>query len=112
MNIVKDVVGNVVLQAAIENASRNLGEGNSLAPPLEESGVFPPIVIKMIDSGQRSGNLELMLETIAADYDNEVENAILGLTSILEPVIILVMGGFVCFIVMAILVPLQDMANI
>jgi type II secretory pathway component PulF len=53
-----------------------------------------------------------MLETIAEDYENEVENTILGLTSILEPLIILVMGGFVCFIVVAILVPLQDMANI
>ena len=58
---------------------------NSIAEPLQTSGVFPPIVIKMIDTGQRSGNLEMMLETVASDYDNEVENTILGLTSIIEP---------------------------
>jgi general secretion pathway protein F len=112
LQIVKDVAGNVILAQALEKASQNVGEGSSLAGPLAESGVFPPIVIKMIESGQKSSNLELMLETIAEDYENEVENTILGLTSILEPLIILVMGGFVCFIVVAILVPLQDMANI
>lgn len=112
LQIVKDVAGNVILAQALEKASQNVGEGSSLAGPLAESGVFPPIVIKMIESGQKSSNLELMLETIAEDYENEVENTILGLTSILEPLIILVMGGFVCFIVIAILVPLQDMANI
>ena len=112
MSIVKEVVGNVVLKEAISNAAENVGEGNSIAEPLQASGVFPPIVIKMIDTGQRSGNLEMMLETVASDYDNEVENTILGLTSIIEPLIILVMGGFVCFIVVAILVPMQDMANL
>jgi general secretion pathway protein F len=112
LQIVKDVAGNVILAQALERASQNVGEGDSLAGPLSESGVFPPIVIKMIESGQRSSNLELMLETVAEDYENEVENTILGLTAILEPLIILVMGGFVCFIVVAILVPLQDMANI
>ena len=112
MSIVKEVVGNVVLQEAISDAADNVGEGNSIAEPLQTSGVFPPIVIKMIDTGQRSGNLEMMLETVASDYDNEVENTILGLTSIIEPLIILVMGGFVCFIVVAILVPMQDMANL
>lgn len=112
LSIVKDVAGNVVLARALEQASLNVGEGNSLASPLADSGVFPPIVIKMIESGQRSSNLELMLETVAEDYENEVENTILGLTSILEPLIIVVMGGFVCFIVVAILVPLQDMANL
>ena len=112
MSIVKEVVGNIVLQEAISDAADNVGEGNSIAEPLQTSGVFPPIVIKMIDTGQRSGNLEMMLETVASDYDNEVENTILGLTSIIEPLIILVMGGFVCFIVVAILVPMQDMANL
>ena len=112
MSIVKQVVGNVVLQEAISHAAENVGEGNSIAEPLQASGVFPPIVIKMIDTGQRSGNLEMMLETVSSDYDNEVENTILGLTSIIEPLIILVMGGFVCFIVVAILVPMQDMANL
>lgn len=112
MGIVKDVVGNVILQQAIVKAANNVGEGNSIAGPLGDSGVFPPIVIKMIDSGQKSGNLEDMLETIARDYDNEVESTILALTSILEPIIIIVMGSFVAFIVWAVLVPLQDMANL
>lgn len=112
MGIVKDVVGNVILQQAIIKAASNVGEGNSIAGPLGDSGVFPPIVIKMIDSGQKSGNLEDMLETIARDYDNEVESTILALTSILEPIIIIVMGSFVAFIVWAVLVPLQDMANL
>jgi general secretion pathway protein F len=109
LHISKDTAGNAVIQTAIERGAANLVQGDNLSEPLRESGVFPPIVVRMIDSGQRSGNLELMLETIAQDYESEVENTLLGLTSILEPLIIVIMGGFVGFVVMSILMPMQSM---
>jgi type II secretion system protein F len=109
LNIVKDVVGNVVIQSAIEEGASKLSQGDSLAKPLKESEVFPPIVVKMIEAGQKSGNLDVMLETISRDFDSEVEHTLLGLTSLLEPIIILVMGGFVTMIVFAILMPMQSM---
>lgn len=111
MNIVKDVMGNVVLKKSIEDSISSVSEGNSIAGPLKATKVFPPIVIKMIESGQRSGNLELMLDAIARDYDNEVENSIMGLTSLLEPAIILVMGIVVSFIVVSILSPMMQMTQ-
>ncbi|MBW7875259.1 MAG: type II secretion system F family protein [Candidatus Cloacimonetes bacterium] len=111
LSIAKDVVGNVTFTKVIEEASINLGQGDLLSKSLKESQLFPPIVVKMLESGQKSGNMEVMLEAIARDYDNEVENAILALTSILEPLMIVVMGGFVAFIVVAILLPMQDMTG-
>lgn len=109
LSIAKDTAGNVIIQTAIENGAKNLVQGDNLAEPLKASGVFPPIVVRMIDSGQRSGNLEMMLETISQDYESEVENTLLGLTSILEPAIIVIMGVFVGFVVMSILMPMQSM---
>ncbi|PCJ20534.1 MAG: type II secretion system protein GspF [Candidatus Cloacimonadota bacterium] len=111
MRIVKDVMGNVILKKSIEDSITSVSEGNSIAGPLKATKVFPPIVIKMIDSGQKSGNLELMLDAIARDYDNEVENAIMGLTSLLEPAIILIMGIIVSFIVVSILSPMMQMTQ-
>ncbi|MCJ8343912.1 type II secretion system F family protein [bacterium] len=111
MTIVKDVMGNVILKKSIEDSITSVSEGNSIAGPLKATNVFPPIVIKMIDSGQKSGNLELMLDAIARDYDNEVENSIMGLTSLLEPVIILIMGVIVSFIVVSILGPMMQMTQ-
>ncbi|MCO4782007.1 MAG: type II secretion system F family protein [Candidatus Cloacimonetes bacterium] len=111
MNIVKDVMGNVVLRKSIEDSISSVSEGKSIAGPLKATKVFPPIVIKMIESGQKSGNLELMLDAIARDYDNEVENSIMGLTSLLEPAIILIMGIVVSFIVVSILSPMMQMTQ-
>ena len=95
----------------VENASSSIREGQSIAEPLKASGQFPPMVIHMIAIGERSGQLEEMLENVAEAYDAEVDNSVQMLTSLLEPLIIVVMGGAVAFIAMSILFPLIQMSD-
>jgi general secretion pathway protein F len=112
LEIVKNVVGNTVLSQAIEEARLSIREGQSIAPPLKKSGLFPSLLIHMIAVGEKSGELEQMLAKAADAYDNEVESSVAALTSILEPVMILVMGGVVLFIVLAILLPIMNMQEL
>ncbi|MCX7635692.1 MAG: type II secretion system inner membrane protein GspF [Syntrophales bacterium] len=109
MNIVRNVVGNRIIADEIHNASREVEEGQNLSVPLSRSGLFPPIAIEMIAVGEQSGNLETMLYRIADAYEKEVEANILTLTSLLEPVMILVMGLVVGFIVVSVLLPIFEM---
>jgi general secretion pathway protein F len=109
LDIVKTILGNVVLMRVIEEAKESIKEGESIAAPLKRSGEFPPIVTHMIAVGERSGQLEQMLENVAQAYDQEVETKIGRLTTLLEPVMILVMGGSVGFVVMSILSPIMEM---
>jgi general secretion pathway protein F len=112
LDIVKNVVGNSVLSQAIEDGRLSIREGQSIAPPLKKSGLFPSMLIHMIAVGEKSGELEQMLAKAAEAYDNEVESSVAALTSILEPVMILVMGGVVLFIVLAILLPIMNMQEL
>jgi len=109
MGIVRTIVNNEVLSNAIDEASEAVGAGKSVAEPLARSGVFPPIVTHMIAVGEASGRLEDMLQNVADAYDSEVENSVSALISLLEPVMIVVMGGVVGFIVFAILMPIFEM---
>lgn len=109
LDIVKNVVGNTVLCEAIENARNSIREGQSIEPPLRKSGLFPPLILHMIAVGEKSGELEEMLSRAADAYDNEVEASVSALTSILEPAMIIFMGGIVLFIVLAILVPIFEL---
>ncbi|MCC6848531.1 MAG: type II secretion system inner membrane protein GspF [Deltaproteobacteria bacterium] len=112
LDIVKSIVDNTVLAGAIERARDAIREGQSIAPPLRESGLFPPLVVHMVAVGERSGELPAMLAKAADTYDDEVENAVGALTTILEPVIIVFMGGVVLFIVLAILLPIFELNRI
>lgn len=109
LDIVKSVVNNTILTKAIGEARDSIREGHSIAPPLQRSGLFPSMLIHMIAVGERSGELEQMLAKAADAYDNEVEMSVASLTSIMEPVMILFMGGIVLFIVLAILLPIFEM---
>lgn len=111
MDIVRNVVGNAVLAHAIEQARDNISEGESIAGPLKRSEQFPPIVIHMISIGEKTGELENMLTQVAESYDFQVKNSIQGLTSIMEPVMIIVMGGVIGTIVFSIMIPMFEMAN-
>jgi len=111
MNIVRDVLGNAALEKVVENASGSIREGQSIAEPLKASGRFPPMVIHMIAIGERSGQLEEMLDNVAEAYDSEVDQKVQMLTSLLEPLIIVIMGGAVAFIAMSILFPLIQMSE-
>lgn len=111
MEIVKNVLGNAVLTKVVEEARESIREGESIAQPLRRSGEFPVIVCHMIAVGERSGQLEQMLENVATDYDLEVDMQIARLTTLLEPLMILGMGGSVGFVVMSILLPIMQMAD-
>ena len=112
LDIVKNVVNNAVLSEAIENARNSIREGQSIAPPLRKSGLFPPLVLHMVAVGEKSGELEEMLSRAADAYDSEVEASVAAMTSILEPVMILVMGAIVLFIVLAILLPIFELNDL
>ncbi|MDB4970122.1 MAG: ral secretion pathway protein [Myxococcales bacterium] len=109
LEIVKSILGNVVLQKVIEDARASIQEGESIAAPLKRSGEFPPIVTHMIAVGERSGQLEAMLEEVAHAYDLEIDMKMGRLTTLLEPVMILLMGGSVAFVVFSILMPIMEM---
>jgi general secretion pathway protein F len=112
LDIVKNVVDNVVLARAIERARDAIREGQSIAPPLRESGLFPPLVVHMVAVGEQSGQLEPMLAKAADAYDSEVENAVTALTTVLSPLVIVFMGGIVLFIVLAILTPIMELNRV
>ncbi len=109
MDIVRNIVTNTVIKRVIEQTRDNVREGQSVAEPLKRSGEFPPIVTQMIAIGERTGELEKMLERVADSYDAQVDNTISTLMTLLEPIMILVMAGVVSFIVMSILLPIMKL---
>ncbi len=112
MDIVKNVVGNVRLAEVIDQARDAIREGESIAAPLKRSGEFPPLVHHMVAVGERSGALEEMLANVADAYEAQVETTVTALTSLLEPVMIVVMGGVVGFIVFSVLMPILQINTI
>jgi general secretion pathway protein F len=108
LDISKALLRNSVLSSAIDQARRQVQEGGSLAKSLKESGVFPPMVAQMTAAGEKSGQLEPMLTRLADTYDHQTDLSITSLLSLLEPILILVMGGVVGFVVLAILLPLFE----
>lgn len=111
MGIVRNVVNNQVLAIAIDNATENIREGESIAGPLKKSGQFPPIVIHMINVGEKTGELELMLNQVSEAYDFQVKNDVDGLTSLLTPIMLVLMGGVISIVIFAILMPMFEMLN-
>jgi general secretion pathway protein F len=109
MGIVKNVLGNTLLEGVVTSAINSIREGESIADPLKRSGQFPPMVTHMIAIGERSGQLEQMLDNVSRAYEADVETKVAALTSLLEPLMIVILGGVVGFIAMAILMPLIQM---
>ncbi|MGD8304616.1 MAG: type II secretion system F family protein, partial [Desulfobacterales bacterium] len=109
LDIVKNIAGNVLLSDAVQKAAQDVGKGQALWTALNEGQVFPQLSIQMIQVGEQSGELEGMLNKIADVFEKEVENSIMRLTSYLEPVMILVMGCVVGFIVLSICLPIFEM---
>jgi len=105
------VIGNSVYLETIDSVSQNVREGSSLAKPLRDSEVFPPLVTRMIAVGEETGEMEKMLSKIADIYDQQVETTVSTLTSLLEPVMILGIGVVMGFIVFAILLPIFDLTS-
>jgi general secretion pathway protein F len=112
MGIVRNVVANETIAKAIDVGRENISEGESIAGPLKKSGQFPPIVIHMINIGEKTGELENMLTQVSDAYDFQVKNAVDGLTSLLGPVMIVVMGCVIGIIVFAVMVPMMELSSL
>jgi len=109
LRIVKNIVGNRLIAESIETAATDVEKGGGLGKSLEAAHIFPHISIQMIQVGEQSGELETLLNKVADIYENEVETTVVGLSTLLEPVIILFMGVIVLFIVLSILLPIFEM---
>lgn len=111
LEIVGETTGNRVLAAAIEGARISIREGNKLSDPLEHSGLFPSMVTHMVDIGEESGRLSEMLVKVGDFYDQEVESTVKGLTSMIEPMLIIFMGVIVGFIAISVMTPIFKLVN-
>ncbi len=109
LDIVQKTIGNTVLEDVIGDVKTNVREGESIATPLEKSGVFPTMVTRMIAIGEKSGQMEKMLLKISEFYDDQVDAAVEGITSIIEPLIIGVLGIVIGFIVIALFLPIMNL---
>ncbi|MCA9694007.1 MAG: type II secretion system F family protein, partial [Myxococcales bacterium] len=107
LDIVRSLLGNVILEDVVATARDNIREGEGISPALKRSGEFPPLVTHMIAVGERSGQLEQMLADVADAYDREVDTALQRMMAILEPLMIVLMGGSVGFIIFSIMQPIM-----
>ena len=106
LNIVRDTAGNDVIARAIQQVHDSVKEGDNMAMPLEASRVFPDMVVSMVDVGEETGALPEMLMRIADNYDDEVDTAVEGMTSVIEPIMIVFLAAIIGTIVIAMFVPL------
>lgn len=106
LNIVRDTAGNEIVARAVSQVHDAVKEGENMAPPIEATGVFPGMVVSMVQVGEETGDLPEMLMKIADSYEDEVDNAVAGLTSIIEPLLIVFLAIMVGTIVIALFLPL------
>ena len=111
LTIVKETAGNVIVSNAVNSVHESVKEGETITAPLEASNIFPPMVISMVDVGEQTGALPEMLLKIADNYDDEVDNAVAAMTSLLEPIMIIFLAVIVGSIVIAMFMPLIDLMN-
>jgi len=111
LTIVKETSGNVVIANAVNKIHESVKEGETITAPLEGSGVFPPMVCSMVDVGEQTGAMPEMLMRIADDYDEQVDNSVAAMTSLLEPIMIVFLAVIVGSIVIAMFLPLIAMIN-
>ena len=111
LTIVKETAGNVIIADAVTKVHESVKEGETITAPLESSRVFPPMVVSMVDVGEQTGALPEMLLKIADNFDEEVDNAVSAMTSLLEPIMIIFLAVVVGSIVIAMFLPLISMIN-
>ena len=110
LQIVRDTVGNEVVAKAVNDVRNRVREGEGISGPMLRSGVFPPMVTNMIAVGEETGAMDQMLEKVADAYENEVDAAVAAMTSMIEPILIVIMGVIVGFIVISLFLPLIKIA--
>jgi type IV pilus assembly protein PilC len=109
LEIVADTAGNRIIAEAVNRARESVRQGESLMGPLAESPVFPPMVTRMVGIGEKTGSLEILLEKISEFYDEQVSATVKQLTSLIEPLMIAVMGLLVGTIVLAVFLPIFEL---
>lgn len=112
LQIVRNVVASEPLEQAVDAVREAVREGEDIATPLRKSGLFPPMVTHMIAIGERSGQLEEMLTRVASTYEQRVDGQVSTLTSLLEPIMIVLMGGIVGIILFSVLLPMMQMSQL
>ncbi len=111
LKIVRSILGNEILAKVVDTAHESIREGESLSTPLKRSGEFPLLMTNMIASGEKAGELEAMLNNVADEYESQVNTSVEALTSLLEPLMIVVMGGTIGFVVIAIMLPIMQLSD-
>jgi type IV pilus assembly protein PilC len=112
LTIVSKTSGNVVIEDALMKTRQSISEGQSIAEPLEKSGIFPAMVVQMISVGEATGALDAMLSKIASFYDDEVDTAVDAMTALLEPVMMVFLGGVVGGMIVAMYLPIFKLASV
>jgi type IV pilus assembly protein PilC len=111
LDIVSDTVNNRIISRAVQDVQSSVREGESISKPLSKHAVFPSMVVQMIAVGEETGQVDVMLEKVAQFYDQEVEAAVDSLTSLIEPLLIAVIGGCVGAAVVALYMPMFNIIN-
>ena len=111
LDIVRNVVDNHTIALAVDEAKSNISEGESIAGPLKKSGLFPPLVVHMVNIGEKTGDLENMLTLVADAYDFQVKNKVDSITTLLNPIMTLLIGAVVFIIVISIIVPMFELTS-
>ncbi len=112
LNVVAKTAGNRVIETAVNRVADSISEGRTIAEPLEETGIFPPMVVQMISVGEATGALDAMLGKIADFYDEEVDQAVDNLTAMIEPFMMVFLGGMIGGLVIAMYLPIFKMAAV
>jgi MSHA biogenesis protein MshG len=112
LEIAAEILGNVVIARAVEQMRESLREGKGLHGPMETSGMFPPLVVQMMAVGEETGNIDVMLDKVADYYDKDVEYALRNLSTMIEPILLLFIGGMVLFLALGIFLPMWNMISL
>ena len=112
LDITADTVGNVAIARAIESMRESIRQGKTLAAPMEESGFFPPLVVQMVAIGEETGDIDVMLAKVSDYYDMEVEYSLRNLSTMIEPILLLAVGGMVLFMALGIFLPMWNMLSL
>jgi type IV pilus assembly protein PilC len=112
VEIASKTAGNIVVEKALARCKESVTQGKPFAMPLSRDKTFPDMVVQMISIGEQSGTLDVMLGKIADFYEDEVENAVKALTSLIEPMLMVVLGGIIAVLVVAMYLPIFNMADV
>ncbi len=112
MEIVSETIGNKVVSKGLEMVGQGIEKGRGISGPVKESGLFPPLVIRMIAVGEQSGSLDEMLHNVSEHYDSEVNYMIENLVSMIEPILTVTIGAMVLFLALSIFLPIWDSMDV